>query len=202
MASRYLKAAREDGAVLMADGFARMTGDMGVATVAKGPGLTNTVTALTTSARARTPVVLLAGNTRADDHWALQRIDQHGVVAPTGAGYVRVTSAQNAVDEVAIAFRRAVLESRPIVLDLPLDVQVRDVEYTPSRIGVGAPGSPRGRRRRSRSSRGDHGIGSTPDRSGRTWCGPIGGTISDSRTGAASRGAGGHDPDGKGPLSR
>ena len=133
---RYLKAAREDGAVLMADGFARMTGNVGVATVAKGPGLTNTVTALTTSARARTPVVLLAGNTRADDHWALQRIDQHGVVAPTGAGYVRLTGAQNAVDEVATAFRRAVLESRPIVLDLPLDVQVRDVEYAPSRIGL------------------------------------------------------------------
>ena len=125
---RYLKAAREDGAVLMADGFARLTGSVGVATVTKGPGLTNTVTALTTAVRARTPLVLLTGTTRADDPWALQRIDQQAVVAPTGAGYVRLTSSESVGDQVAMTFRRAGLESRPMVLDLPLDVQGQDVQ--------------------------------------------------------------------------
>src|SRR5690349_6778910 len=43
----YVKATREDGAVLMAGGYAAVTGAVGFASVTHGPGLTNAVTALT-----------------------------------------------------------------------------------------------------------------------------------------------------------
>jgi len=43
---RYIGAANEMGAVLMALGHASVTGQIGVATVTCGPGLTNTMTAL------------------------------------------------------------------------------------------------------------------------------------------------------------
>jgi thiamine pyrophosphate-dependent acetolactate synthase large subunit-like protein len=39
---RFVRATHEAGAVSMADGFARMTGDWAVATVTHGPGFTNT----------------------------------------------------------------------------------------------------------------------------------------------------------------
>lgn len=47
---RYVPTAREDGAILMADGYARVSGTVGVAAITHGPALTNTVTALTEAA--------------------------------------------------------------------------------------------------------------------------------------------------------
>jgi thiamine pyrophosphate-dependent acetolactate synthase large subunit-like protein len=44
---RYVAARHEQGAVHMADGYARATGRVGIAAVAQGPGLTNAATALT-----------------------------------------------------------------------------------------------------------------------------------------------------------
>src|SRR5438067_159778 len=59
--TRFHHARREDGAVCMADGYARVTGRLGVCSVHQGPGLTNTITALTEAAKSRTPVLVLAG---------------------------------------------------------------------------------------------------------------------------------------------
>ena len=47
----------------MADGYARVTGRVGVCSVHQGPGLTNTMTGLTEAAKSRTPVLVLAGET-------------------------------------------------------------------------------------------------------------------------------------------
>jgi acetolactate synthase I/II/III large subunit len=115
----YVAAAREDGAVLMADALGRVGGGVGVAAVTHGPGLTNAVTALTEAARARTPLVVLVGDTPATDRQNPQTIDQAAVVAPTGAGVQPVRSPECAPEDVALAFRRAVLERRPVVLDVP-----------------------------------------------------------------------------------
>ena len=46
----------------MADGYARVTGRVGVCSVHQGPGLTNTITGLTEAAKSRTPVLVLAGD--------------------------------------------------------------------------------------------------------------------------------------------
>ena len=62
----YVGATHEANAVLMASGFAQRSGGIGVATVTHGPGLTNTVTALTDAARARIPMVVIAGDTPAE----------------------------------------------------------------------------------------------------------------------------------------
>ncbi|HEY8523673.1 MAG TPA: thiamine pyrophosphate-binding protein [Acidimicrobiales bacterium] len=116
---RYVAAAREDGAVLMADGFGRAGGGLGLAAITHGPALTNAVTALTEAARARTPLVVLVGDTPPDDRRNPQDIDQVAVVAPTGAGFQPVTSAAAAPADVALALRRARTERRPIVLNVP-----------------------------------------------------------------------------------
>ncbi|MGP4022660.1 thiamine pyrophosphate-binding protein [Actinomadura sp. 3N407] len=117
--AEYVAAAREDGAVLMADGYARAGGRLGVATVTHGPALTNAVTALTEAARAGTPMLLVAADTPPGDRRNPQDIDQEDVVRPTGAGVQWVRSAESAVGDVVLAVRRAFTERRPIVLNVP-----------------------------------------------------------------------------------
>ncbi|TDC39963.1 thiamine pyrophosphate-binding protein [Actinomadura sp. KC345] len=115
----YVAAAREDGAVLMADGYARAGGRLGVATVTHGPALTNAVTALTEAARAETPVLLVAADTPPGDRRNPQAIDQQDVIRPSGAGVQQVHSAESAVGDVVLAVRRALTERRPIVVNVP-----------------------------------------------------------------------------------
>ena len=83
--ARFVAARHEGGAVAMADGWARTTGRPGVASVHQGPGLTNTLTALAEAAKARTPLVVLAGDTPARALRSNFRIDQHDLVRSVGA---------------------------------------------------------------------------------------------------------------------
>ena len=64
---RFIAVANEATAVLAATGYSRTTGRLGVATVTHGPALTNTITALIEAVRARTPLVLVAGDTAVVD---------------------------------------------------------------------------------------------------------------------------------------
>jgi thiamine pyrophosphate-dependent acetolactate synthase large subunit-like protein len=125
---RYLAARREDGAVAMADGYARASGRLGVATVTHGPGLTNTVTALTEAVRARTPLLLLAGAVGRSDRTNRQRIDQARLAQATGAEVVEVTSPAHAAADLRHAMTRAVSSRVPVLLNLPVDVQQAEAE--------------------------------------------------------------------------
>ena len=107
----------------MADGYARVTGRVGVVSVHQGPGLTNTMTGLAEAAKSRTPVLVLAGETPAAALTSNFRIDQHDLVESVGAIADRVHSAKTAADDAARAYQRAVIERRPVVLMLPIDIQ-------------------------------------------------------------------------------
>lgn len=119
---KYVAAAHESSAVNMATGYAWTAGHVGVATVTHGPGLTNTVTSLTESAGMRIPLVLIAGDTASTAKHHLQDIAQHDVIRPTGAGFEHVRSPDSISEDFAAAYRRARLEHRPIVLNVPADV--------------------------------------------------------------------------------
>jgi thiamine pyrophosphate-dependent acetolactate synthase large subunit-like protein len=125
---RYLAASHEASATLMATGFARASGRLGAASVTHGPGLTNTVTALVEAVRSRTPMLLIAGDTAVVDRHHLQQIGQRELVAATGAGFEPVRSPRTIGADVAHAVRRAYAESRPIVLDIPINFEWEDVE--------------------------------------------------------------------------
>jgi len=119
---RYVAAAHEAGAVLMANGWASLTGDVAIATVTHGPAVTNTVTALVEAARSRLPVVLIAGDTAAGDRKTLQDIGQQAVFGTTGAHFVQARPDRALTDlKRAIAFARR--ESRPVCLNVPVDLQ-------------------------------------------------------------------------------
>ena len=118
----WYAARREDAAVCMADGHARRSGSTGFAAITHGPGVGNAVTALTEATRARTPLVVLAGDTPREEHRHPQAADERAFIAPTGAGIHEVRSPATAVDDVAIAFGRARRELRPVVLLLGSDL--------------------------------------------------------------------------------
>jgi thiamine pyrophosphate-dependent acetolactate synthase large subunit-like protein len=121
--ARFHHARHESGAVCMADGYARVTGRTGIASVHQGPGLTNTMTGLTEAAKSRTPLLVLAGDSPASALTNNFRIDQHDLVESVGAIADRVHGPGTAADDAQRAFERAHTERRPIVLMLPIDIQ-------------------------------------------------------------------------------
>jgi thiamine pyrophosphate-dependent acetolactate synthase large subunit-like protein len=129
---------RHEGAGLgMADGYARVTHTPGVATATCGPGVTQLATGFVTAARARSPVVVFCGESPTADEEYVQRLDQSKFADACEAGFVRLLSADQADDAVRKAFYRAKLESRPIMLSCPMDIQQKtfedaDDEYKPS----------------------------------------------------------------------
>lgn len=126
----YHGARHEAAAVAMADGYARVSGKLGVCTVHQGPGVTNTLTALTEAVKARTPLLLLAGDTATTALYQNLDVNQDAVAASVGAGVERVRNANTATEDVSRAVRRARVERRPIVVSLPIDIQEQDCQTT------------------------------------------------------------------------
>ncbi len=81
---RVIHARHEHAAVAMADGYARATGRVGVASTTCGPGFTQIMTALTMAARADTPLVVFAGDSPIGAAWYLQQIDMAPLALATG----------------------------------------------------------------------------------------------------------------------
>ena len=136
-------ARHENGAVAMADGWARASGRVGVASVHQGPGLTNAMTALAEAAKSRTPLLVLAGDTPAAALGSNFRIDQHGLVASVGALAERLHAPETAAGDAARALQRARVERRPVVLMLPIDVQAEPAQEAPPPVAPAASLPPR-----------------------------------------------------------
>ena len=113
----------ESAAVTAADAYARVTGEVGVVTLHQGPGLTNAMTGIAEAVKSRTPLLVLAADTAGAAVRSNFRIDQAALVAAVGAGVERLHGPGTAVADAARAHARALVERRPVVLMLPLDVQ-------------------------------------------------------------------------------
>lgn len=127
----YVSAANEAGATIMALGYAMVSGKVGVATVTHGPAVTNTLTGLVEGVKGQVPMILLCGDTAVEDRDSLQNAPQRELIVATGAGFEQVRSPRTLSRDVATAMRRAVAERRPIALNVPIDFQWLDTEYTP-----------------------------------------------------------------------
>jgi thiamine pyrophosphate-dependent acetolactate synthase large subunit-like protein len=124
--ARYVAARHEAGATGMADGYFRATGEPAVCSVHQGPGLANTITALTEAAKSRVPMVVVAGATSAGMTRSNFFIDQQALVRTTGAVAESLHRSETVVEDTVRAFDRAVTEQRPVVLNMPLDVQAAE----------------------------------------------------------------------------
>jgi len=127
--ARFVAARHEGGAATMADAYARVSGEVSALTVHQGCGLTNAMTGLTEAAKSRTPLVALAAE--ATQPRSNFYVDQAGLATAIGMIPERVSSPESAVTDAVRAFHRARDERRPVLLNLPLDVQGLDVLSAP-----------------------------------------------------------------------
>jgi thiamine pyrophosphate-dependent acetolactate synthase large subunit-like protein len=119
--ARFVAARHEGAAAVMADAYARVTGELGVLSVHQGPGLTNAMTGITEAAKSRTPLLILAPEATAPG--SNFRIDQAALAVAVGAVAERVTSPATAAADLARACATAIGQRRTVLLNLPLDVQ-------------------------------------------------------------------------------
>lgn len=142
--------ARDEGAaVAMADGYAQAANGLGVASVTSGPGLTHAATSLLGASRMRTPIVVLAGDTPMQGAAGLQammKIDQRRFAEACEAEFQDLRSPATLGDDIAAAFERARGLLKPVVLNVPLDLQTMDVAagwtYTPAPRAPPSPAPP------------------------------------------------------------
>jgi acetolactate synthase I/II/III large subunit len=125
---RMIYVRHEHCAVAAAMAYARKSGDVGVATVTCGPGVTQITTALPAAVRAHLPLVVFAGEAPLKSGWYNQELDQGPLIAATGAAYHRLHMPERMPVAIRDAFLQARRERRPVVLGVPFDLQGRPWE--------------------------------------------------------------------------
>jgi Thiamine pyrophosphate-requiring enzymes [acetolactate synthase, pyruvate dehydrogenase (cytochrome), glyoxylate carboligase, phosphonopyruvate decarboxylase] len=125
--AEFVATRHENGAVVMADGHARMTGEVTVASVHQGPGFTNALTGLVEAWKSRSPVVLLAAAIPEGMSNSNFYLDQKEVVRALGIRLVHLEEPEDAVKATVEAVRIARRDRTAVVLNLLNDVQRRDV---------------------------------------------------------------------------
>ncbi len=127
----------EQGATHAAEGFARVSGEVGVAIVTSGPGATNTLTGVADAMLDSTPIVVIAGQVPigALGTDAFQEVDLVGVAQPISKWSYQIRHA----GDIAWAVSRAFYIARsgrpgPVVLDFPKNAQTELVEFEPQQV--------------------------------------------------------------------
>ncbi len=122
----------EQAAVHAADGYARATGNVGVALVTSGPGVTNAVTGIATAYMDSIPMVIITGNvpTAAIGEDAFQECDTVGITRPI----VKHNFLVKDPADLALTLKKAFHIARtgrpgPVVVDIPKDVSFQKAHF-------------------------------------------------------------------------
>jgi acetolactate synthase-1/2/3 large subunit len=123
----------EQGAVHMAEGYARATGRVGVVLVTSGPGATNAVTGIANAYMDSTPIVVITG--QVPKHLigtdAFQEVDTVGITRPCVKHNYLVREAKDLPAVVREAFHLARSgRPGPVVIDIPKDVSAARANYS------------------------------------------------------------------------
>lgn len=115
----------EQGAVHMADGLARATGEVGVVLVTSGPGATNAITGIATAYMDSIPLVILSGQVPSSliGYDAFQECDMVGISRPVVKHSFLVKNTEEIPTVLKKAFWLAASgRPGPVVIDLPKDI--------------------------------------------------------------------------------
>jgi len=122
----------EQAAVHAADGYARATGEVGVALVTSGPGVTNAITGIATAYMDSIPMVIITGQvpTAAIGLDAFQECDTVGITRPIVKHNFLVKDAR----DLALTLKKAFHIARtgrpgPVVVDIPKDVSFKKIPF-------------------------------------------------------------------------
>jgi acetolactate synthase-1/2/3 large subunit len=143
----------EQAAGHAAEGWAKVTGEPGVAAVTAGPGVTDAVTAVANAFQAGSPMLVIGGRSPVNsfDKGTLQELDHVAFMKPITKWSRTVFEAKRLPEYVSMAYRNALAgRPGPVFLECPLDVlwsmadesQVFFPEPAKSRSTPGIPGNP------------------------------------------------------------
>lgn len=122
----------EQGAVHAADGFARVTGQVGVALLTSGPGATNGVTGIATAHMDSIPLVILTGQVPRPliGNDAFQEVDIVGITRPCTKHNYLVSNVEDLIPTLREAFHIASTgRPGPVLVDLPKDLVATKLIY-------------------------------------------------------------------------
>lgn len=122
----------EQGAIHMAEGYAKATGKVGVALVTSGPGATNAVTGIANAFLDSTPLVVISGQVprKLIGSDAFQEADTVGITRPCTKYNYLVKDVHDLADIVKEAFYIAGTgRPGPVLIDLPKDVTAEVTEF-------------------------------------------------------------------------
>ncbi len=129
---RHVLVRHEQGATHMADGFARATGQVGVAIATSGPGATNMVTGIATAMLDSSPIVCITGQvgSKLIGSDAFQETDITGVTLPITKHNYLVTRAEDVAPTIREAFHVAASgRPGPVLIDITKDAQQSSCEF-------------------------------------------------------------------------
>ncbi|MBI5335260.1 MAG: acetolactate synthase 3 catalytic subunit [Burkholderiales bacterium] len=122
----------EQAAVHAADGYARATGEVGVALVTSGPGVTNAITGIATAYMDSIPMVIVTGQvpTHAIGLDAFQECDTVGITRPIVKHNILVKDVRDLAGALKKAFHIARTgRPGPVVVDIPKDVSLKTAPF-------------------------------------------------------------------------
>lgn len=126
----FTQSRHELGGALMADAYARLTGRVPVVSVHQGGGYLNALTGVLESVKAHTGVVVLAGAVARGDVVSNFHLDQVRAFEAVGGLAIRVEAARQGIAYAVEAVHQAALQRRPVLLDVPVDVQDELVDWS------------------------------------------------------------------------
>ena len=134
---KHILVRHEQGATHAAQGYARVSGKVGVCLVTSGPGATNTITGIADAMMDSTPVVVIAGQVGTGflGTDAFQEVDLVGITQPISKWSYQIRRAENVPWAVARAFYIARSgRPGPVVLDFAKNAQTDKMAYAPVKV--------------------------------------------------------------------
>ena len=142
---RHVLVRHEQGAAHMADGYARATGQVGVAIATSGPGATNLVTGIATAMMDSSPIVCITGQvgSKLIGSDAFQECDITGITLPITKHNYLLTQPEDVAATVREAFHVARSgRPGPVLIDMTKDCQQKSCEFTWPEATVAQTGRP------------------------------------------------------------
>ncbi len=137
---RFILTRHEQGAVHMADGYARATGKVAVCIATSGPGATNLTTGIATAYMDSVPIVAFTGQvaTNLIGNDAFQEADTTGVTRPITKHNYLIKDVKELTKTIREAFYIASTgRPGPVLIDIPVDVQRAKTEFIwPTKVEI------------------------------------------------------------------
>jgi acetolactate synthase-1/2/3 large subunit len=134
---QHILVRHEQAAAHAAEGYARVSGKVGVCLVTSGPGATNTLTGVADAMMDSTPLVVIAGQVGvgALGTDAFQEVDLVGLAQPISKWSYQIRRPEDIAWAVSRAFYIAKSgRPGPVVLDFPKNAQVHTTEWKPAKV--------------------------------------------------------------------